>query len=488
MQRRGGILLHISSLPSPYGIGTLGKDAYDFVDFLKVTGMSVWQVLPIGPTSYGDSPYQSFSTYAGNPYFIDIDTLRSSGILREADCRELIRDKDRQYVDYEYLWKTRYSVLRAAFRNAYAGLKNKVDSFVGDHSWLPDYALFSALKNHFGSKAWSEWPQRDIRVREPEAIERYKAILAEDIHFYEFIQYLFFEQWYKLKEYANKKGIQIFGDMPIYVAMDSVDTWGTPEAFLLDGERNPTSVAGVPPDHFTADGQLWGNPLYDWKWFKKTNYEWWTGRMRAMFDLFDIVRIDHFIGFANYYAVDAGAKTARCGKWKNGPGKSLFKVLKQMMPEMRIVAEDLGHVTPKVKNLLKYCGFPGMNVLIYEPEHIIPNSVLYTGTHDNDTIIEWWGKKDATERKGLEKYLGLSGGYDICEAMIEAVYGSAADLAIIPMQDYLKLGGEARMNIPGTVGNNWKWRMLPEQLTENVKDYMTGINKKYGRMAVRNGF
>lgn len=487
MQRRGGILLHISSLPSPYGIGTMGKHAYDFVDALKAAGMSVWQVLPIGPTSYGDSPYQSFSTYAGNPYFIDIDMLRASGMLKEDDCRELIPDKDKQYVDYEYLWNTRYRILRAAFSNAYDGIKDNVDAFAEANPWLPEYALFSALKNHFGNKAWSEWPQRDIRIREPEAVEKYKSLLSEDIHFYEFIQYLFFEQWFALKEYANKNGISIFGDMPIYVAMDSVDTWGTPEAFLLDGERNPVSVAGVPPDHFTEDGQLWGNPLYNWKWFKKTNYRWWTERMHAMFDLFDIVRIDHFIGFANYYAVDADAQTARYGKWKNGPGRSLFKVLKRMMPDMRIVAEDLGHVTPKVKRLLKYCGFPGMNVLMYVPRHIIQNSVLYTGTHDNDTIIEWWQKKDEGQRDAAEKYLGLTGEYDICEAMIEAAYKSAADLAIIPMQDYLKLGSEARMNIPGTVGNNWKWRMLPGQLTDDVKDYMIGINKKYGRMAVRDG-
>jgi 4-alpha-glucanotransferase len=502
MQRQSGILLHISSLPSPYGIGTMGREAREFVDFLSAAGSGIWQVLPIGPTSYGDSPYQSFSTYAGNPYFIDIDTLLGEGILREGDVYGLPRDKDRQYADYEYLWNTRYAVLRAAYANAYGDLKGEVESFSRKNPWLADYALFSALKDRFGGKAWSEWPEKAIRFREPEAVKYYTKALSEDIRFHEFIQYLFFRQWFALKAYANQKGILIFGDMPIYVAMDSADTWATPEVFLLDGERRPAAVAGVPPDYFTEDGQLWGNPLYDWAYLKKTGYQWWIDRMRAMLRLYDIVRIDHFIGFANYYAVPADAETARHGEWRDGPGKSFFGVLNQAIPNLPIVAEDLGNVTPKVKNLLKYCGFPGMKVLSFAldartPDCIAPNTVLYTGTHDNDTVLGWWEKIDGDERAYVREYLNKSSNRevlrqgceegDICRAMIEAAYNSPAETVIIPIQDFLGLGSEARMNIPGTVGENWKWRLQPQQLTDEIGKYMLDINKKYGRTAVKDG-
>lgn len=483
--------MHISSLPSPYGIGTMGKEAYHFVDFLAATGTKIWQVLPIGPTSYGDSPYQSFSTFAGNPYFIDLDMLKNEGILSEADYSHLEADKNNQYIDYEYLYHTRHAVLRAAFKRSYAGLKNNVDDFVSNTTWLFDYAFFSALKDMFGGKAWSEWPDDAIRFRQPDAMGRYAAALSEEIAFHSFVQYLFFKQWYALKEYANINGISIFGDMPIYVAMDSADTWAEPHLFELNGQRRPKCVAGVPPDYFTQDGQRWGNPIYNWRTHKKTGYQWWVRRMRAMFDYYDIMRVDHFIGFANYYAIPADAPTARKGKWRNGPGRGLFEVLGREIPSMSIVAEDLGAVTPKVKRLLKVCGYPGMKVLLFAfdsdmknmhlPHNLAHNTALYTGTHDNDTAIGWWSKATEAQRQFATEYLKIGEGTDICGALIDASFGSDADTAIIPIQDFLRLGNDARMNTPGTVGLNWKWRMLPGQLTEALKDEILCLNKKHGR-------
>jgi len=491
MQRSSGILMHISSLPSPYGIGTLGQEAYKFVDFLAATGTKIWQVLPIGPTSYGDSPYQSFSTFAGNPYFIDLDMLKADGILSEADYSHLDPDKDRRYIDYEYLYYTRHAVLKAAFKRSYANLKSSVDDFVSKSPWLFDYAFFSALKDRFGGKAWSEWPDDAIRFREPEAMAAYASELSEDIALHSFVQYLFFKQWFALKDYANKKGILIFGDMPIYVAMDSADTWAEPHLFLLDEQRRPSCVAGVPPDYFTQDGQLWGNPIYNWRLHKKTGYEWWIRRMRAMFDYYDIMRIDHFIGFANYYEIPADAPTAKYGKWKKGPGRKLFEVLSREIPSLCIVAEDLGAVTPKVKRLLKVCGYPGMKVLLFAfdsdmknmhlPHNLDSNTVLYTGTHDNDTIKGWWNKAGEAERQFAAEYLKIGDHTGICGALIEAAFGSAANTAIIPMQDFLRLSKDARMNTPGTVGLNWKWRMLPEELTEALKDEILCLNKKHKR-------
>ncbi len=491
MQRSSGILMHISSLPSLYGIGTLGKEAYRFVDFLAATGTKIWQVLPIGPTSYGDSPYQSFSTFAGNPYFIDLDMLKADGILSESDYSHLDPDKDRQYVDYEYLYHTRHAVLRAAFKRSFTDLKGNVDDFVSKTPWLFDYAFFSALKDKFGGKAWSEWPDDGIRFRKPDVMGKYATALSEDIEFHCFVQYLFFKQWFALKEYANQKDILIFGDMPIYVAMDSADTWAEPHLFLLNQQRRPSCVAGVPPDYFTQDGQLWGNPIYNWRLHKKTGYEWWIRRMRAMFDYYDIMRIDHFIGFANYYEIRADAPTAKYGKWRNGPGRRLFEVLSREIPSLSIVAEDLGAVTPKVNRLLKLCGYPGMKVLLFAfdsdmknmhlPHNHTRNTVLYTGTHDNDTIKGWWGKAGEDEQRFATDYLKIGGDADVCSTLIEASFGSDADTVIIPMQDYLRLGSEARMNTPGTVGQNWKWRMTCEQLTETLKDEILCLNKKHSR-------
>ena len=490
-KKRSGALLHISSLPSSYGIGTLGKDAYVFVDFLKSAGFGIWQVLPIGPTSYGDSPYQSFSMYAGNPYFIDIDMLVQDEMLCTEDFSALAVGADGMYVDYEYLYKTRWPILRTAYKRGYLKVADNVNAFVKKNKWLPDYALFCALKDHFGGKAWDEWPDNAIRMRESKAVASYKKLLEDDIRFYTFVQYLFFRQWFALKSYANQQGILIFGDMPIYVAMDSADTWMLPEAFLLDADRRPTFVAGVPPDYFSEDGQLWGNPLYDWGWHKRNRYKWWKERLRAMQTMFDLLRIDHFIGFANYYAVPADAKTARHGKWHDAPGHSLFKALRRALPDMRIIAEDLGVVTAKVKKLLEQCGFPGMKVLtfafdsdesnLYLPHNFSANNVLYTGTHDNDTTLGWWQKAQPDVRTFASQYTGLKPDQSICEAMIETAYKSAAKTVIIPVQDFLELGSEARMNIPGTVGDNWKWRLLPGQLETALARRLLEFNRKHNR-------
>lgn len=489
--RGSGVLLHISSLPSPHGIGTLGKAAYAFVDFLKAAGFGIWQVLPIGPTGFGDSPYQSVSTFAGNPYFIDLDLLVRDGLLRAREVAGLARGGDGMRVDYGRVYKTRQRILRKAYKRAYRRMAGSVEAFARDNPWLPDYALFSALKDRFGGRAWSEWPDEAARMRRPGAAARYEALLGADIRFHQFVQYLFFTQWNALKAYASDNGILIFGDMPIYVAMDSADTWATPEAFLLDAERRPVCVAGVPPDYFSEDGQLWGNPLYDWEWHKKEGYGWWTRRMRAMLALFDLVRIDHFIGFANYYAVPAGAKTARDGEWRSGSGIGLFQQLARALPALPIVAEDLGAAMLKVQKLRRECGFAGMKVLGFAfasdetnphlPHNVSADTVLYTGTHDNDTTLGWWQKAGEGERRFAADYLGLGEDGGICRALIKAAYNSAADMVIIPMQDFLELGSEARMNTPGTVGGNWQWRVLPGQLGGALADELRSLNEAYGR-------
>ena len=494
-QRASGILMHISSLPSPYGIGTLGKEAYAFVDMLKDAGFSIWQVLPIGPTSYGDSPYQSFSMYAGNPYFIDLDLLIDEGMLKKDDFTAMTAGQEGMYADYEYLYQTRWKILRIAYKRAYQDISESVQSFVSRSPWLRDFALFSALKDYFKGRAWSEWPDDAIRLREHSAIEHYTQLLQDDIRFFAFVQYLFFQQWYALKDYANRNGITIFGDMPIYVAMDSADAWTRPEAFLLNADRRPDFVAGVPPDYFSQDGQLWGNPLYNWRWHKKQQFGWWTERIRAMLTLYDWVRIDHFIGFAHYYAVPASETTAKHGKWHAAPGYKLFDTLCRELPDMPIVAEDLGAVTPKVKALLKKCGFPGMHVLTFSfdtdennphlPHNLSHNTVLYTGTHDNDTTLGWWQKAAEQERRFAAEYLRLSSDDHICTAIIRAAYSSIADTVIIPIQDFLELGSEARMNTPGTVGDNWNWRLLPGQISDAHINNMRQLNITYDRVKAR---
>ncbi len=480
--RQSGILLHISSLPGPDGIGSLGEQAHRFVDFLKASGMSIWQMLPVSPTGYGESPYQSFSTYAGNPLLIDLQPLRGKGWLKD---EPLIADSEQ--VDYLPVIAHKEEALRQAYQAAGETLSGELAAFrAREAAWLEDYALFYAIKRHFGGGSWMAWPDESIRKRQPEAMAAYRQKLADDIGYQVFVQYLFFEQWDQLKAYARAQGVQLFGDMPIYVAMDSADCWANPEIFQLDIDRRPTWVAGVPPDYFSQDGQLWGNPLYDWKALKRSGYRWWLDRLRAMGRLFDLVRVDHFIGFANYYAVRHGADTARFGGWRKGPGRDFFEVVAREVKDLQIIAEDLGAVNARVKKLLRYCGYPGMKVLSFAfsggesnphlPQHCRKNSVYYTGTHDNNTVLGWWDSASAQERATARQVLGAQGADDIAPKMIDTVLGSAADRAMLPMQDILALDASARMNTPGTLGGNWSWRMKPDALNEALAQRLAKLN------------
>ena len=464
--RNSGVLLHITSLPSRGGIGTLGQAAYDFVDFVKASGMNIWQVLPIGPTGYAESPYQSVSTYAGNPLMIDFDLLERDGIL-PAGSYEPLSGGDK--VDFEPVKAQKSALLEKAFTVSFDKCRDGVAAFEQSHPWVRDYALFRAIKAHFGDISWMVWPDNDIRLRKPEAVAAYAERLADRVDYYIFEQYLFFDQWDRLHTYARSNGIDIMGDLPIYVAEDSADVWLNPDLFELDEDCKPIRIAGVPPDYFQADGQRWGNPLYDWKKHQETKFAWWVGRLRALSELFDILRIDHFIGFANYYAIPAEEPTARNGKYELGPGRRLFNRIRKELPGLRIVAEDLGVVSKRVRRLLDYCGYPGMKVMQFAydghnsqdlPEYHVPNSVVYTGTHDNNTTLGWWNDASAETRARARRKLGMAeNSDDILPHIIKAAFESVAETVIVPMQDWLGLGGEARMNYPGTVGGNWLWRM-----------------------------
>lgn len=487
--RESGILLHITSLPGPEGIGTLGQAAYRFADFLKASGMSVWQMLPISPTGYGESPYQSFSTYAGNPLMIDLEMLKEEGLLTDLGfSTESLADK----VNYPKVMKEKQAKLREAYQSAGNTLEHEIAGFLKKQEhWLHDYALFMAVKQHFGGIGWMDWPDKAIVRRNPNTMQAYTLLLKQEIAYHIFVQYQFFKQWGKFKTYANSLGLCLFGDMPIYVAMDSADCWSNPEIFQLDKNLRPKAVAGVPPDYFTRDGQLWGNPLYDWKTLKKTGYQWWINRLRAMGTYYDMVRVDHFIGFANYYAVPYPASTARFGSWRRGPGRAFFDVVKLKLPKLNIIAEDLGAVNHKVKLLLKYCGYPGMKVLTFaftgdkDNPHRLENwghnNIGYTGTHDNDTALGWWNKAPLDEKENTLKLLGIDENEDIVQALISAVFQSPARTVIIPMQDILKLDGQARMNLPGTLGGNWQWRMKQNALTETLSENLRHMNRLYGR-------
>lgn len=491
--RESGILLHITSLPGLEGIGTLGKAAFTFADFLKASGMTVWQMLPISPTGYGESPYQSFSTYAGNPLMIDLETLKQEGLISHLSQQT---DFHPEKVNYPVVMKEKQDKLREAFFAAGNTLDTAIAVFLKKQAhWLKDYALFMALKQHFGGISWLHWPDKAIVRRSPQAIEKYRELLKDEISYHVFLQYQFFKQWHRLKDYANQQGLRLFGDMPIYVAMDSADCWANPDMFQLDKNLRPKAVAGVPPDYFTRDGQLWGNPLYDWKNLKKTGYQWWISRLRAMGDYYDMVRVDHFIGFANYYAVPYPATTARYGTWRRGPGRAFFDVVKRELPGLSIVAEDLGAVNRKVKLLLAYCGYPGMKVLTFaftggrdnphQLENWGKNYIGYTGTHDNDTSLGWFDKAPREEKENALNVLGSLAGVDIVEALIQAVFNSPAQTIIIPMQDILKLGGHARMNLPGTLGGNWQWRMKPDALTQTLSEHLLDLNRQYDRGKVQ---
>ena len=473
--RTSGILMHISSLPSPYGIGTMGKEARKFVDFLDKAGQTYWQILPICPTSYGDSPYQSFSSFAGNPYFIDLDYLCKDKLLTKKECLSYEWGNNPEFVEYGTLYESRFPLLKKAYQRFKKALPDDFAGFCEKNSdWLEDYALFMALKDANGGIAWFEW-DRDLKVRKPEAIAAAKEELAEDVEFWKMLQYLFFKQWTDLKAYANEKGIQIIGDVPIYVAGDSADVWANPGQFYLDENLDPIDVSGCPPDAFSDHGLFWGNPLFRWDAMKKDGYTWWTKRIKAMSELYDVVRIDHFRGFDSYYAIPAKDKTARNGEWREGPGMDLFNTLEDKLGKLNIIVEDLGYLTPSVKQLLKDTGFPGMKLIQfafdsreesdYLPHTYPKNCVVYTGTHDNDTIMGWFKTAPKESIKYAKEYLRLSKEEGYNWGTMKAVWGSVGDMAIVPMQDILGVGSEGRMNTPSTLGMNWKWRAVDGQIT-----------------------
>lgn len=491
--RRSGILMPISSLPGAYGIGTFSKEAYAFVDFLKESGQKLWQILPLGPTGYGDSPYQAFSTFAGNPYFIDLEALVEEGLLTKAECDALDWGGSEEYVDYGSLYNAKFAILRLAFSRAELEKEEAFFSFIAQNrDWVIDYALFMAVKKAHNGACFCDW-EEDILLRREEALEKYRKMYEEDILFYEYVQYLFDKQWRALKKYANDAGIKIIGDLPIYVAFDSTDIWANPELFQLDKKNMPLAVAGCPPDAFSATGQLWGNPLYRWDYHKETGYAWWIRRMKHSFTLYDIVRIDHFRGFESYYSIPAGAKNAMKGKWEKGPGMDLFRAMEKELGKKEIIAEDLGLLTPEVAELLKDSGYPGMKVFQfayyegsdseYLPHNHVENCVIYTGTHDNQTTFSWYQDLKEEDRAFLEEYTGITSWKNVCDKMIRYAMMSVAHTCIIPMQDYLELDDRARMNEPGTSGNNWKWRMKKDVTAqyEQLASRISKLTQMYGR-------
>lgn len=491
MKRSSGILFPISSLPSPYGIGTFGKAAYEFADFLKAAGQKYWQVLPLGPTSYGDSPYQSFSTNAGNPYFIDLDMLIEDGLLTKEDVKKEKWGTNPRYVDYGQIYISRFKVLEKAKEQGYKSLINEIGAFVDDNPWVENYALFMALKKHFNMISWQEWPEEDIRLHDKDAVLKYKMELSDDMEFYIFIQYLFFKQWDKLKKYINDLGIEIIGDLPIYVALDSCDVWAEPQFFSLDDKNYPVEVAGVPPDYFSADGQLWGNPCYNWDAMKKDGYRWWLRRIEGAVKLYDVLRIDHFRGFDEYWAVPAGESTARNGQWKPGPGMDLVGLLSSTFPKTEFIAEDLGQPSPTVVKLLNDSKWPGMKVLEfafdsgeannYQPHTYDKNCICYTGTHDNATVMEWYQTAKKADRKYAKQYLGISRFEKFNWGMIRGGMSSVAVLFVAQMQDYLGLGKFNRINIPGTKSGNWQWRLLKNELSDELAEKILQLVHMYER-------
>ena len=492
LKRGAGLLLPISSLPSPYGIGTLGKEAYKFVDYLVEAGQKYWQVLPVGPTSYGDSPYQSFLAFAGNPYFIDLDYLVEEGLITKAQIKKFPWGDNAEYIDYATVYGSRFQILRMAFNNStYAETKEYAQFEKDNEYWLDDYSLYMAVKFKFDNQEWSKWDY-DIKARQPEAIDRYKEELKDDIAFWKFCQFKFFEQWNKLRVYANESGIEIIGDIPIYVAMDSADVWAHKDLFELDEDFEQINVAGVPPDAFSEDGQLWGNPLYNWNRMEECDFEWWKQRMASNSKIYDYIRIDHFIGVVNYYSIEAGCENAKEGVWRQGPGKKLTDAIDSAIGDAKIIAEDLGIVSPAVRELLAETGYPGMNIIEFAfdggptnshlPHNYKPNSLVYGGTHDNETVVGYFSSRSAADLKYAYKYLGVTKKSEIPAAVLRAAYASVAAIAIFQVQDILELGNEARMNTPSTVGDNWKWRMLKGSLTKKKAKELKELAEFYARL------
>jgi len=488
MERGSGIIMHITSLPNKYGIGSFGKEAFNFVDFLKNAGQKYWQVLPLGPTGYGDSPYQCFSAFAGNPYFIGLDLLVKDGLLSLEDIENIDLGKEKERVDYYKIFKNKMEILKKAYKNN----KESLEEFkLENKNWIEDYGLFMALKTKFNLKAWYTW-DKNIRFREKEAMDKYKKELEDEIGYWIFLQYVFHKQWSSLKEYANSNGIKIIGDIPIYVAGDSCDVWADHKMFLLDEERVPLRVAGCPPDYFSETGQLWGNPLYDWEYLDKNNYIWWINRIKTSLKLYDLVRIDHFRGFEAFWSIPYGDETAINGEWVKGPGVRLFNKIKEELGEVNIIAEDLGLLTQEVIDFLKETGFPGMKVLQfafsrdyesqYVPHNHIKNCVVYTGTHDNDTFLGWFqDERNKGDVEYAKEYLKLSEEEGYNWGFIRGAWSSVAALAIAPMQDFLGLDNNYRMNKPSIAENNWTWRAREEQLNEDLEIKIKKLTELYKR-------
>lgn len=492
--RCSGIILHPTSLPGPYGVGVLGKAAYAWVDFLEESRQSIWQVLPLGPTGYGDSPYQSFSTFAGNPYLICLETLAQEGLLDPAALIDApVFSADR--VDYGLLYEWKLPLLfRAASAFAQEGSPEhqaEFESFCArEAAWLDDYALFMALKDAHDGAAWNTW-EMPLRSRRERALAAARQAHSARIHAYRFIQWLFFRQWTALKRYANEKEIRIVGDIPIYVALDSADAWSHPDQFHFDDEFQPTVVAGVPPDYFSATGQLWGNPIYRWERMERRGFSWWIARIRASLNLYDIVRIDHFRGFAGYWEVPAGETTAINGRWVTGPGSALFEAIGAALGDLPIIAEDLGEITPDVIELRNRYNLPGMKILQFAfstdaadkflPHNYTPNFIVYSGTHDNDTAWGWYRNSSTEyERDHFRRYFRSDGG-DVAWSFIEGALRSVAQVAVVPVQDVLNLGTEARMNLPGTSQGNWQWRLRQGQIDAGVVARLREATVLFGR-------
>lgn len=493
--RESGILLPVFALPSKYGIGCFSKEAYEFVDKLQEAGQKKWQILPLGPTGYGDSPYQSFSTFAGNPYFIDLEELIRQGLLTEEECNAYDFGGEEDRIDYEKMYFTRFEVLRKAFERFRGGYDEEYKRFLAENSfWLEEYCLYMALKNQHGGVSWNDWEPK-YRNRQEEALTEARKELADEMEFYRFQQFMFAIQWEKLHRYANERGIQIIGDLPIYVALDSADTWANPEMFVFHDNKEPVTAAGCPPDGFSETGQLWGNPIYKWEYHKETRYAWWMQRIAYCFRLYDAVRIDHFRGFDEYYAIPYGDQTAQNGWWEKGPGMDFFRVLNETLGEKDIIAEDLGFLTDSVLQLLKDTGYPGMKVIQfafdsresanYLPHTYTDNCVVYTGTHDNNTTRGWFRDVNEYCREFAEEYMhkqGILKDEDLSWDFIVMAMGSVAKLCIIPIQDYLCLDESARINTPSTLGNNWVWRLKDGQISDNLISDIRRMTKLYGRL------
>lgn len=487
--RTSGILLPVSSLPGPYGIGSLGMGAYEFVDFLHDAKQHYWQILPIGPTGYGDSPYQSFSAFAANPYLIDLDQLCEQNLLTKQEIEDAEQEHAPARVDYAYLFNSRLQLLKKAVERFQTAQDSYADYLAANAFWLPDYALFMALKEENAQTAFSQWP-KPLRMREPEAMQQARSRCAEQIRYWQVLQYWFHEQWTALKRYANKKEVSIIGDIPIYVSPDSSDLWAQSELFQTDETGSLTEVAGCPPDAFSADGQLWGNPLYRWEEHRKTQYSWWISRLQHAAAVYDVIRIDHFRGFSGYYAIDAKAKTAANGRWRVGPGSDFIQSIKTALPSMQIIAEDLGYLTADVRALLKESGFPGMKVLQfafdsreesdYLPHNYHRNCVVYTGTHDNTTTEDWKISAPPMDVQFAKEYIHADE-HDFTAQFIRTAMASVGDTVIIPMQDWLQLGAEARINTPSTLGGNWVWRMLPEAASPELAQRIAKMTLLYSR-------